>query len=289
MKNVLLFLLFQKYKLLVNLMPDRVRYYLGKGFGSFAYLVTKSRRIVAEDNLKMALGSNLSQEQIENTIKTVYQNMGLMLVEFILLSKLTGKNISDYIEVEGEDYLKDAFDRGKGVIIYGAHFGNWEWLAAAISLLGYPISAIAQEQNNSYFDRAVNKVREDKGIKILAKGMAVRKAYSRLKKGECLFILGDQDARKFGWKINFFDRPASTYPGAVQLAQRTGAAVVPAFLIREGWASHRLVFHSPQYAEKDLTEDEQKELLQELTDLTESVIRKHPAQWLWLHKRWKTY
>ncbi|MGM0410236.1 MAG: lysophospholipid acyltransferase family protein [Bacillota bacterium] len=289
MKNLLIYFLFRIFAFFVKILPKSLQKYLGKGFGKLAYFLTKNRRKVAKNNLKIAFGKELNEKEIENLIKKVYINLGFMLVEFILLKKIDKNNYEKYVDVEGYENFKKAFEKDKGVIIYGAHFGNWEWLGSFISLMGFPINAIVQEQHNPYFDDYINNIRENKGANIIKLGASIRKSYSKLKAGECLFVLGDQDARNRGWKLNFFGEPASTYPGVVQFAEKTGALIVPAFLIRNDFVDHKLVFYSPRKVEKGLSEKEKREKLQSLNDLTEKVISENKEQWFWLHKRWKTY
>lgn len=289
MKNLILYLVFQFFSGLVLLLPDKLRYYLGKYFGKFAYHITKERRETVYNNLKKSFKNKYNEEELDNMTKEVYYNTGLILVEFILLKKLHKDNLKDFIEIKGEENLKKAYEKDRGIIIYGAHFGNWELMGSAISLLGYPLNAIAQEQENSYFNKKINEIRREKGIKIIPRGISVREVYESLKKKECVFILGDQDARSRGWKMNFFDRPSSTFPGAVQLASRTGAIIVPTFLVRKGWRKYELTFYPAREVGEEANKEEKKEILQELVDLTEEIIRDYPTQWFWLHRRWKTY
>ena len=117
----------------------------------------------------------------------------------------------------------------------------------------------------------------------------VRQAFKKLKDNQIVAILGDQDARSTGWKLKFFERDASTYPGAVQFAQRTGASIVPAFFHRQGWLKHELKCYPPRRISRDASEQELKRELQSLVELTEAEIKKEAADWMWLHKRWKTY
>ncbi len=286
-KNFILYAIFRLIFFLTNILPERGRVFLGKCLGNLVYKLVKSRRKVTKNNLKLAY-PDLTEGELEEITKKVFINMGLMLIEFIFLEKLNIENFRNYCRVEGEDYLKQAYKRGKGVIIYGAHFGNWEWMAAFVSLLGYPLGAIAARQHNSFFDKKINEIRENKGIEIIPEGISVRRGYKNLKKGKCLYILGDQDAREHGWKINFLGQPASTYPGAVQLARRMGAAIVPTFLIRKAPFKHHLLFKKPVTVSDDISGEEQKVVLQQLINTTEEIINKYPEQWFWLHKRWKT-
>src|SRR6056297_145025 len=153
MKNFILYLLFQFFYFLVLLLPDKLRYYLGKLFGKFAYYITPERREIVYNNMKKSFKDKYSEEKLKKMTKEVYYNTGLILVEFILLKKLNKDNLKDFIEIKGEENLKKAYEKNNGVIIYGAHFGNWELMGSAISLLGYPLNAIAREQANSYFNR----------------------------------------------------------------------------------------------------------------------------------------
>ena len=289
MKNLIIYFIFRIFTFFVNILPKSVNKYFARGFGKLAYFLTKSRRQIAKKNIKNALGKNMTDKEIDEMVKKVYENIGFMLVEFILLKKINKSNYENFINIKGYENFIKAMNEEKGVIIYSAHFGNWEWLAAFISLMGFPLNAIAQEQHNSYFDRYINDLREEKGINVIKLGISVRNAYNKLKKGECVFILGDQDARHKGWKLNFFSQPASTYHGVIQLAERTGALIVPTFLIRKEFTKHQLVFYPARKIENGMDQKEKKKALQKLNNLTEKVIKDHKNQWFWLHKRWKSY
>lgn len=287
MKDLLVYIIFRIFVFIVKILPHKLKYIMGNLFGKIAYYLTKSRRKIARENLLKAFGGELRKSEIESIIKQVYKNLGLILVEFVLLLKIKKNNLNKFVDIDGIEYLDEVYEQNNGVIIYSAHFGNWEWLAALISLMGYPLNAIAQEQHNMYFNNFINKVRESKGINIIPLGVSVRKAYRKLQEGECVYILGDQDARHHGWNIEFFGRSASTFPGAVQLSQKTGAAILPAFLIREEWGSYRLEFKKPHWVNSS-SKEEQKLALQKITDIVESQIREYKDQWFWIHKRWKT-
>ena len=289
MKDLFLFIIFRVFIFLVEILPDKMKYYLGKGFGKFAYKLTADRRELAQKNLSIVFKDKLSEEEINQITEKVYENVGLMLVEFIMLRKIDKSNFRNYVEIENKKHLEEAYNKGQGVIIYGAHFGNWEWMASFISLLGFPLNAIAQKQHNEYFDNYINDIRESKGVNVIPLGVSIREAYSALKKGECVFVLGDQDARDRGWKLNFLGRPASTYHGVIQLAEKTGAQIVPTFLVREKWGKHRLKFYPSREIKSGLSEKVKKEKLQGLTNIIEEVVRENKSQWFWLHKRWKTY
>lgn len=269
---------------LVKIFPDG--YLIGKGLGNLIYWLLKDRREITINNLKLVYGDKLTEREILSLCKEIYQQLGITLVEFTKLDNLKKDDFPSLVDIEGLEYLKEAYALGKGVIVYSAHFGNWEWLASIISLLGYPFNAIARTQDNPYFDRKINEIRSAKGVNIIPRGMAVRKAIKALRRGELLLVLGDQNGRKDGWLMDFFGHPALTYPGAVQLAERTGAVVLPAYLIRKEPGKFLLKIYPYHEIEQDAGEKEQRELLKLLTGTTEDIIDKYPEQWLWLHRRW---
>lgn len=288
--DLLITLIYKFVSLVILVLPDRIRYKLGIFLGKLLLKTVKSYSEAAYDNMRRVLNEELTTAEIEQLVEENFTHMGLVIVEFIMVRKLNKHNFRNYINltIEGEKHLKEAYAKGKGVIIYAAHLGNWEWLGAFIHFLGYPLVALAKRQHNKSFDRSINKIRRDKGIKILyTRKMAQRDAYMALKKNECLYVLGDQYPLSNGWPIRFFGEPTYAFSGVVRFAQKTGAMIVPSFLVREGWRKHRLVFLKPYQVAKETNLKQQQKILQELTDQVETMIRQYPAQWLWIHKRWR--
>jgi len=287
MKDKLSIFFYNLFKLITRILPRDKARYSGIIIGKLAYHLTPKRRKRARDNLKKAL--KISQEEADQLIREVYQNLGLDFAEFLLEEDFTEEDINEMVDFIDLEYLDEALEKGNGVILYTAHFGNWELLGAVLALKGYKINSIAREQNNLLFDKKINKIRRDLGIGIIPRGIAVRKAFKALQNNEIVAILGDQDARSDGWRLKFFDRPASTFPGAVQFARRTGALIVPGFFTRKGWLKHQFRCYQPRRISLESSEQDLREELQSLLDLTEEEIRKSPADWMWLHKRWKTF
>lgn len=275
---------------LVMIVPDKARYRIGILLGKFARKAVKSLYKLVVNNLQLVLGEELSPEEINKVAEENFTNMGLIIIEFILLKKMNENNFRKIINfsIEGEEYLKEAYDRGKGVIIFTAHFGNWEWLGAILSYLGYPMTAIAKQQHNKGFDQSINKTRRKTGVKmIFTRKMSQRAAYTALKNKECLYIIGEQYPVSNGWPVQFFGRSTLAFSGVVRFAEKSGAAIVPAFLVREGWRKYRLVIHQSYLVEKGADLTVQEKVLQELMGMVEKVIRENLDQWLWAHERWR--
>ncbi|ADQ15547.1 lysophospholipid acyltransferase family protein [Halanaerobium hydrogeniformans] len=279
--------LYNLFRFITLKLPRKIAYLPGKFIGYLAYLLTPKRRKLAQKNIKKALG--VSDAEAKKITKKVYLNLGLNFAEFLMEDQFTEADIEEMVEFNNLEYLDQALEENKGVIIYSAHLGNWELLGALLAIKGYKINSIAKEQKNSLFDQKINEIRRGIGIGIIPKGLAVRKAFKALRKNEIVALLGDQDARSKGWKMNFFGRPASVFLGAVQFAQRTGAPIVPIFFHRQGWLEHELICYPPIKIAADSSEAELKVELKRLLDLTEKEIERSPEDWMWLHRRWKKY
>ncbi len=281
----LILALFYGALFLVNILPDFCNQQLGKLLGRMA-LWLGLRKEVARGNLRQALGDEYSPAELERILKKYYLHLGQVIIEFFLQRKFKKQALTDFFDLSELKKLEELKNREEGVIIYSAHLGNWEWLASLLAQKNFFLTAIAKSQSEDIFTDLINKFREELGINIIDRKAGVRKAYRTLQKKESLYILGDQHA-SHGVIMDFFSQPASVHRGAVRLSARTGAIIVPVFLVRQGFASYKLKVEDSFKVPKDLDQEEEKIWLKKLLNITESYIRAHPSQWTWTHRRWK--
>ena len=169
------------------------------------------------------------------------------------------------------------------------HFGNWELLQVVSGLKGSPIHVLARDQKYPRLNRLLNRLRESHGSVAISRGAGVRSLIRALREKKLIGVLGDQSAGKTeGVILPFFGRKTSVPTGAFELAQRTGAAILPSFMVRTQGVKHEI------YVEEPLKEDPTLEpearvasQVQQYLTLLEDFIRKFPNQWLWENKRWK--
>ncbi|MCK8816346.1 lysophospholipid acyltransferase family protein [Natroniella sulfidigena] len=281
------YLSFKIFKAVVKFLPKRVSCWLAKLLGSLAFYLAKRRRELAVKNIKLAF--DCSTEEANELTKGVFQDLTVKFVEILGLEKWSEADFEGKIEVEGMEHLEEAYQQEQGVILFTGHFGNWELLGIYLTALGYPMNAIARMYQNPKINKEILQIREERGANVYdKKGRGVKKAFRSLLKKECLLILGDQDAHSKGEFVDFFGRLASTPKGPVVLAQKTGALILPVYLVREELDQYRLLIEPPLKIAKDATAQEQQNKLQQLTSSLEEKIREYPKQWLWLHRRWKT-
>ncbi|MEA3369195.1 MAG: ELM1/GtrOC1 family putative glycosyltransferase [Candidatus Ratteibacteria bacterium] len=277
---------------LLRNLPQKAVIYLGGIIGSVIYYLDRKHRNISLRNLKAAFGSAKNMLELKKIARCSYMNLCQTFFEVLLFPRLNVELIDRFITVEGRKHLDDACAQGRGGILLTAHFGNWELSAVWAGLKGYPLRVLAREQRQSRLNALLNQYRAGSGIKVYAKGMAIRDLMGAIRRNEFVGVLGDQDAGRRGIFINFFRRPASTHPGPILLALRTGAPVIPCFIVRSGF-KHKIYISPPLRLESrqaggSSAQEIVKGGLQEFSRILESYIWLHPEQWLWLHRRWKT-
>ncbi len=269
--------------------PRELRWSISIGIFRLFYYLSPRQRFITIHNLRCAFPEKSADEVIA-TAKGVYRTLGIVAADFFDIPSLTKENIGDLVEVEGLEHLKKAVEMNRGVLMFGAHFGNWELGAAAIPIILKPSAVIYRPLDNSILDNLVLWVRSSTGNKPVPKEHAMRQMLRILKKNEILGIMIDQNmAWQEGVFVDFFGRPACTTNGLAHLALRTEAPVIPGYIVRLENGNYRLVFKEAM--EIIRTGDDDEDILintQNFTRVIEATIREYPDQWLWIHQRWKT-
>ncbi|MDD5680767.1 MAG: ELM1/GtrOC1 family putative glycosyltransferase [Candidatus Omnitrophica bacterium] len=289
MLDYVLSLIVRFFNLLLTALPIRAALAIGRFFGGLGYIVNYNRAKVAYANMRAAFAGEKEPSEIRKTVKALYRNFGQVLVEVVRMPSIDKPYMDKYIEVPGWDNFTGALKKGRGVIYLTGHFGNWELCSIASALSGFPLFVLAREQKMARLNNLLNMARESKGCKVIKKGMATREIYEHLEKNGIVGILSDQDAGKKGMFINFFGRPTSSPRGAFALARKTQSIIIPAFAARINGPYHKIFLESPIEVSNEGDGDANElEAMQKFASILESYIRKYPAQWLWLHKRWKS-
>jgi KDO2-lipid IV(A) lauroyltransferase len=253
------------------------------------YYISPRQKFITIHNLRRAFPEK-STDEIIATAKGVYRTLGIVAADFFDIPSLTKENIGDLVDVQGLENLKKALEKNKGVLMFGAHFGNWELGAAAMPIMLKPLAVIYRPLDNSILDNLVLQVRSSTGNTPVRKDRAMLQMLRSLKRNEILGILIDQNvAWQEGVFVDFFGRPACTTNGLALLALRTKAPVIPAYVVRLENGRYRLVIKEEMQVIR--TGGDDADILintQNFTSVIEDTIRKNPDQWLWIHQRWKT-
>jgi len=247
-------------------------------------------RRVGVRNLELAF-PELPIQSRRRILRGVYIYLGWQLVEFCRMTRYTAQNTRDWIRTEGLEHYLAAQARGKGVLIVTGHLGAWELSSFYHSLMGHPMGMVIRRLDNRRLDDYVNAIRCLHGNRVLHKDDFGRGLLTAMRAGQTVGILMDTNMTPpQGEFVKFFGRPACTATGLAHVARKTGAAVLPGFMLWEA-EEKKYVLHFGPEIEIPKSEDVSADILagtQTATAAIESWIRRYPDQWLWIHRRWKT-
>lgn len=241
-------------------------------------------RRVALRNLSLAL-PELGAERHAEIVDGVFRSIARVLVSFAKFPSIRRGNLDRWIRLEGGEHFAAAMRAGRGVLFATAHLGNWELSAFAHALMAAPMNVVVRPLDNPWIDRMVERRRALGGNRPIGKKDFARSILKALAANQAVGILIDQnESLDSGVWVDFFGVKACASPGFARFAAHSGAAVIPGFALWDAdEGRYVLRFYPPVEITGDAARDTRA-----LQAILESVIREHPDQWLWIHRRWKT-
>ncbi|MCD6418993.1 lysophospholipid acyltransferase family protein [bacterium] len=287
LKHYFEFIILKILILKLRILPYRFAVKLGGFIGRMLWHLG-IRRKVSRKNFSLCF-PEISSDERDKILKKSYDYFCRSVVEYSLLNKIKNR-IFDYVKLDGREVLDGLKSHNLGAILVTGHFGSWELFGAALSCAGYGIDFLVGTQKNLLVDRLMNKMREQMGIGIIHIGIAARGVLKALKSKRMVAMLSDQDAGKSGIVVNFFGHPASTPAGAAIFALKTKCPIVAGYIVRQDDGIHHIGYVRKVAPPEPSGEDEKDvhRLTQFFTEILEEGIRKHPEQYFWAHRRFKT-
>jgi KDO2-lipid IV(A) lauroyltransferase len=262
---------------------------MADGLAWLAHRLDRRHRLVAHDNLRVAF-PELGEEERDRLVRGVYRHFCRLLVQIIHTPRMLHVgNWKNHIELIGYEGMVDVVLSGRPVLMVTGHFGNWELGGYVMGLIGFQTHAIARPLDNPWLDDFLRSFRERTGQRLLAKHGDFEKMQELLERGGVLATLADQDAGQRGLFVDFFGRPASTHKAVALLAQTNNVPMVVAGMACVGeplrfQVEVEDVIDPAEYAERV---DAIPAMTQRFTSALERIVRRHPEQYFWLHRRWK--
>jgi KDO2-lipid IV(A) lauroyltransferase len=275
---------------LLGWLPRGLARGMGALVGRIAFLLTPRLRRVGDLNLRLAFPEKSSAEG-RQILRKLYRNLGWLLAEFCQMPRYTPQQTRGFIRYEGLEHYLAARDQGKGVLVLTGHLGAWELSSFYHSLMGFPISIVIRRLDNPLVDNLVNQIRCLHGNQVLHKDDFARGLLAAMRRGETVGILMDTNMTPpQGAFVDFFGHAACTGSGLARVAMKTGARVLPGFLLWEE-ATRQYVLRFGAALDLPVSGDPEADALAHtalFTRVIEEYIRQYPDQWLWVHRRWKT-
>ena len=269
--------------------PLSLRRILAVFIARLSYYISLKHRLIALHNLMRSFPDRPLKEIIR-LAKESYISFTLVAVDFFDIPCLNKDNLHQWISIEGLDNYTEACKEGKGVLIFSAHFGNWEIGNAALAIVTRPFIFVYRVLDSPLLERVITGVRASYGNVSLPKDKAMRPMIRLLKNGASINLLIDQNVTWYeGVFVDFFGRKACTTPGLALLALHTKAPVLPVFTRR--LPDGKYLLEIGKKVEIVRSENREADILintQNFTKIIEEHIRQYPEQWFWVHQRWKT-
>ncbi|PIE61573.1 MAG: hypothetical protein CSA29_02620 [Desulfobacterales bacterium] len=264
--------------------------FFGKCLGRIWFGLDKKHRSIALDGLSHAFASEMGNHERWLMARRVFENMATILFEHAWFHRMDPKQYWRTFEIKGIHNFWAAHAKGKGVLCFSGHLGNWEVATALCSIIDVPFSIVYKTISSPVLDRYIKSKRSATGGTLIPKHNAMNSLFECLERGEAVGLVVDQNSinRKHSVFVDFFGRKASANTGLALIAHRTKAPVVPIFIYRKnGRLCLDILPEMAMVRTGDRVHDIQVNT-QAIHSLIETYIRKYPDQWLWLHNRWKT-
>ncbi len=281
--------MFRVSQTLASFLPLRAVQALGRQVGSIAFICLPAQRALVEQHLSRAFGDTMAPGQRRRVAAGVFRNIGQTGLEWLKLPSLSVPHIQALVTVEGLEHLQQAAAAGRGVLACSAHFGNWEFIAIYLRSLGFDGALLARKLRYPEYQDFFIDMRAKKGVPTHERG-SLREVAHLLRQNKIVGLMPDQDTDGLeGDFVEFFGSPAYTPVGPAALSLITGAAMVPCFMVRENGRFRLVIKPALELAEPVADRRAAiRQLTQQLSRATEDMIRLHPEQWVWMHRRWKT-
>ena len=268
-------------KLLLGI-SDRGAAKLGGWIGAWVFRYLPVRKHEALDHLAKAF-PNRSEPYYTRLLRNTYWYFGQIFVDIL---RIEGLNLERLVTVENGECLDEAAKKGKGVILLSGHFGNWEIIPVWFAQNGHRFYPVVRRQTNRGADRFFMEIRRRTGTFPLYTSSSPRDMIRILHEGNVLGLASDQDARRQGVFVNFFGIPSSTPKGAAVFHLKTDSALIMALCRRNSDGTYHLKFEPVPSTTGN--GDRVTTITQRFTSYLEREVKKHPGQYFWFHRRWKT-
>jgi len=273
-------------------MPRWFKSTLGWCIGVSVFDVLRFRRGIINENLERAFPGMPAAKKRRLGRKSLI-TLGHLLVEFTGLPFMDESWVDRNITFEGMEHYQKAGEKGKGVLLLGLHMGSGECVLGSMCLKGMPIVLIGKRLRTPSMDRLLFESRARTGMEFIpthGKSTAMHILKALRKEKNVLFVLDQHIYPPYGVATTFFGHRVGTGFGLALFAQKTQAPVIPLHSFRDSSGRNHVVF-GPEipFVAEDTKQETLEKMTQTYNHILEDIIRKHPDQWLWIHRRWKPF
>lgn len=275
----------------VLIVPLKFSYRIAQMLADIHCAIFFKERTAVAKNLKIIFGktdTGINERELKKVTREVFINFAKYLVDFLRFEAIDDEYIKNHIKLVDLHNLEEALKQRKGVIILSAHLGNWELGGYVLGRLGYSINAVVLSHKDEKVNEFFINQRGIGNFKSIEIGASLRVCYKALKNNELLALLGDRNFSSTGLRTEFFGIKALMPKGPAALSIRTGAVILPTYVVREKDDAYKIVFEKPIYPKHEEHEEAAVEnLMKAYLPSLENAIRKYPHQWYVFRYFWE--
>jgi KDO2-lipid IV(A) lauroyltransferase len=284
------FLIYALYRFVATLigpLPPRAGYWLARRVGALLYTFSPDLRDVVTHNLSHVLGPEASDKEVEEKVREALVNIAKGHYDLFRVSRLTKEEIGQLVEVEGLDRFRQVLDAGRGAVVVTAHLGNIDIVGQVPLLHGMPITGAVEHIQPERLFRYLRRVRQSHGVNLVPSDESMLALFRALKRGEIVALPCDRDIADNSRFVEFFGCPARLPEGAIRIALRTGAPVVPAFVQRRPDDTFLIEVEPPlELSHSGDLEADVADGVKKVARVMERYISRRPEQWLVAVRVW---
>ncbi len=270
------------------LSPRFLRSFVAWVLSSLWFDVFRIRRSVILDNIKTAFPDLNKRDRVRLGRKSM-RNLALNFVEYSYLPWLDRLSLEEHFEFENLELFESALAEKKGVLLLTLHMGHGDLGVAGLSLKGYKMVMVSKFFKLKWLNDIWFGMRERLGTRFIPPRDSSYRLLKSLKEKAAVVIPLDQfTGPPIGVRTTFFGRETGTAAGLALMAERSGAPVLSVYTIRQADGRHLIRF-CKRFAQPNRQVQSLELTTQSYNDELEVFVRNFPEQWMWLHRRWKTY
>ncbi|MDP6936331.1 MAG: hypothetical protein QGF36_02750 [Candidatus Marinimicrobia bacterium] len=267
-----------------QIFPRKIGLFFGRLLGDLVYFLLPFRKSYAGKNLEIAFPDWTAAKR-KKVLRNCYQHFGMVLVDVLRMPKFKRKNDQKTVRIPQETI--DLCRSHNGGILLSAHIGNWEFLGPALGLHKIKIAGVTRVQRNSKSDTYFNEMRSSETVKTIPFNAGGKVMVKAIKEGYFLGLISDQNAGGKGTPADFFTQKVSVPKGAAVFHLKTNTPILLGFCILSKDLNYDLSFQELDVKGlPDNSEEAIIEINRRYTAILETVVRNHPQQYFWFHRKY---